>query len=114
MSLLSQLKTICDGLSIPCQTAVFSGKAPDKYVVLTPLVDSFDLHGDNKPKVDIEEVRISLFDKGNYLETKKLIETALISNEITITARRYVGHEDDTGYNNYAIDVANYYLIGGN
>ena len=29
--------------------------------------------------------------------------------DLTITERRYVGHDDDTGYHNYAIDVAHYY-----
>ena len=114
MSLLGELKAIFTDLKIPCETAVFSGKAPNRYVVLTPLVDTFVLHGDNTPNMDVEEVRISLFDKGNYLEAKSRIEQALMSNEITIAARRYVDHEDDTGYNNYAIDVAKNYLLGGN
>lgn len=106
MSLLALLKSICGELSIPCETSIFKAPAPDKYIVFTPLLDSYDVFSDNKPGVDIEEVRISYFDKGNYLEGKKKIEKAVIDADITITDRRYIGHEDDTGYHHYAIDVA--------
>ncbi len=109
MSLLSELSTIAQKLKIPAQTAVYSGKAPDEYLVFTPLYDSFELHSDNKPEIDVQEVRISLFSKGNYNQTKSKIIRALISADITITARKYVGHEDNTGYNHYAIDVAKEY-----
>ena len=30
---------------------------------------------------------------------------------MTITDRRYIGHEDDTGYHHYAIDVAHHYEL---
>ena len=110
MSLLSELVTIFDGLSIPVETGVFSKQAPARYAVLTPVVDSFELFADNKPEQDVEEVRISLYDKGNYQTAKKRIEAALLSADITITDRRYISHEDDTGYHHYAIDVAKNYL----
>ncbi len=106
MSLLAELKSIAESLSIPAETSVFKSSAPDRYIVFTPLLDSFELFSDDKPGVDVEEVRISYFDKGNYLEGKRKIEKALITADITITDRRYLGHEDDTGYHHYAIDVA--------
>ena len=106
MSLLADLKAIAKKLSIPAETSIYKSRAPDCYIVFTPLVDTYDVFADNKPNIDIEEVRISYFDKGNYLESKKKIEKAVIDAEITITDRRYIGHEDDTGYHHYAIDVA--------
>ena len=109
MSLLSELTEIAKRLKIPASTAVYSGKPPDEYLVFTPLYDSFELHADNSPGIDVQEVRISLFSKGNYNQTKSKIIRDLISADITITARKYVGHEDDTGYNHYAIDVAKEY-----
>lgn len=109
MSLLSELAEIAKRLKIPASTAVYSGKPPDEYLVFTPLYDSFELHADNSPGIDVQEVRISLFSKGNYNLIKSKIIRALISADITITARKYVGHEDDTGYNHYAIDVAKEY-----
>jgi len=111
MSLLAELKRITDTLNIPAQTSIFDAPAPDKYIVFTPIVDDYHLFADNKPNVDVEEVRISYFDKGNYLAGKKAIENAVIAAEITITDRRYLGHEDDTGYHHYAIDVAKNYQI---
>lgn len=66
MSLLSELSAIAKKLKIPAQTAVYSGKAPDEYLVFTPLYDSFELHADNAPNAEVQEVRISLFSKNNY------------------------------------------------
>ena len=109
MSLLSELTTIFNGLNITIETGVFSEIVPDQYAVFTPLSDTFELFADNIPNTDIQEVRISLFDKGNYLKTKNAIVSALLSVDITITERRYISHEDDTGYHHYAIDVARLY-----
>lgn len=111
MSLLSELTVIFESLSIPVETGVFSDTAPNQYAVFTPLADTFELFADNLPGTDIQEVRISLFDKGNYLSTKNAIVRALLSVDITITDRRYIGHEDDTGYHHYAIDIAKLYEL---
>ena len=109
MSILSELTTIVSAIPLPVETGVFSDKAPDEYVVLLPLSDIFELHADNLPGFDVQEVRISLFSKGNYQQRKKQIIAALLSDDFTITERRYIGHEDDTGYHHYAIDVAKNY-----
>lgn len=109
MSLLSELTEIANQLKVPARTAVYSGKPPDEYLVFTPLYDCFEIHADNKPGIYVQEVRISLFSKGNYNQTKSRLVKALLNSDITITARKYVGHEDDTSYNHYAIDVAKEY-----
>lgn len=107
--LLTTLKTIADELRIPVETGVFKGAAPDCYAVLTPMADTFELYADNKPNHEVQEVRISLFDKGNYLRTKNALVRALLYADITMTDRRYIGHEDDTRYHHYAIDAAKEY-----
>jgi hypothetical protein len=111
MSLLSDLNLLLDTLGIPAATGVFEGKAPDEYVVVTSLVDTFEVHADNRPQCEVQEARISLFSKNNYQQRKNQIVRALLDSGITVTDRRYVGHEDDTGYHNYAIDVARNYEI---
>jgi hypothetical protein len=113
MSALSELNTIISAIPLPVETGVFSGIAPDEYVVLTPLTDNFELHSDNRPGADVQEVRISLFAKGNYTARARQIVSALLAADFTITERRYVGHEDDTNYNNYAIDVAKTFELEG-
>ena len=110
MSLLSEVKSIIEQCDIPVETGVFSGLSPDTYAVLTPLADSFDIHADNQPGVDVQEVRLSLFCKENYLKIKNRLVKAMLNADITITNRRYIGHEDDTGYHHYAIDVAKSYI----
>ena len=110
MSLLAELNTILTPI-LPVETGVFSDVPPDEYLVLTPMTDGFALFGDNAPLIDVSEVRISLFSKGNYLKQKQQITKELLNADITITDRRYIGHEDDTGYHHYAIDVAKIYEL---
>lgn len=109
MSILQQLTTLLEPI-LPIETGIFNGKAPKEYIILTPLTDSFELFADNKPEVEVQEVRLSLYSKGNYLVLKKRIVDILLEADFTITDRRYVGHEDDTGYHHYAIDVAKEFI----
>ena len=111
MSILSELNTLFETANIPVETGVFSGAPPDEYLVLTPLTDTFAVYGDNKPLADINEVRISLFSKNNYLQRKNQLVRMLLQADFVITDRRYVGHEDDTGFHHYAIDVAKIYEL---
>lgn len=109
MSLLSELKDIAENCGVKVETGVFSDTPPDEYIVLTPLADSFEMHCDNLPEYEIQEVRISIFTKGNYTALKNKFVTAILKTDITITDRRYIGHEDDTGYHHYAVDTAKSY-----
>jgi len=111
MSILSELNTLLESVNVPAETGMFSGLPPDEYVVLTPLNDSFAVFGDNKPLVDINEIRISLFSKNNYLQRKNQLVRLLLQADFIISDRRYVGHEGDSGYHHYAIDVAKYYEL---
>lgn len=109
MSLLSELKTVIEAVGLPVETGVFSDEPPEEYVVVTPLADTYELHADNLPEYEIQEARLSLFSRGNYLKRKKQLSKALLAADFSITDRRYIGHEDDTGYHHYAIDVAKTY-----
>jgi len=111
MSILRELNTILDVLGVPVETGVFKGKAPDEYVVITPMTDSFEGFADNKPQYETQEARISLFSKNNYQQRKNQIVRALLDSDITVTDRRYIGHEDDTGYHHYAVDAAKEYEL---
>ena len=111
MILLSDLQTIAKSCGVPVETGVFSGKAPDTYLVITPLSDSFDLHADNQPSIDVQEVRLSLFCKENYTKIKNQLVKAVLNADMTITDRRYIGFETETGYHHYAIDVAQIYEL---
>lgn len=110
MSLLQELNALLSPI-VPVETGVFSKSAPDRYVVIMPLADTFELYSDDRPRNETQEARLSLFDKGSYTAIKNQIVRALLNAEFTITDRRYVGHEDDTDYHHYAIDVAKYYEL---
>ena len=110
MSLLAELNTILTPI-LPVETGVFSDVPPDEYLVLTPMTDGFALFGDNAPLINVSEVRISLFSKGNYLKQKQQITKELLNADITLTDRRYIGYESDTAYHHYAIDVAKEYEL---
>lgn len=103
------MNTLVNAVPLPVETGVFSGKAPDEYVVILPLSDIFEVHADNRPGYEVQEARLSLFTKGNYRQQKRQLTTTLLNADFVITERRYIGHEDDTGYHHYAIDVAKNY-----
>lgn len=111
MSILADIQSALSGLGIPVETGVFTDKAPAKYIVAVPLADTFDLHADNAPSCDVQEARISLYAQGSYTKDKNAIVKALLAAELTITDRRYIGYETETGYHHYAVDVANYYEL---
>lgn len=111
-SLLKRLNTILGGLNIPAEIGVFTDTPPNIYCVLTPLTDTLSEFADNKPSSEVQEVRISLYCKGNYISFKNKITRALLENEITITARQYIGLETDSGYHHYNFDAADCVRLG--
>ncbi len=111
MNVLSETKTLLESLSIPVETGVFEGAAPELYVVIVPLTDTFELHADNAPGCDVQEARLSLYCKGNYIKAKNSIVRSLLASDFTVTDRRYIECELDTGYHHYAIDVAKIYEL---
>ena len=111
MSLLEELNALIDGCGLPVETGVFSEAAPDAYVVITPMADTFGPFADNLPQAETQEARLSLYMKGNYIAQKNSIVRALLGADFTVTDRRYIEREDDTGYHHYAIDVAKIYEL---
>ena len=111
MSVLRELNTLLDTLGVPVETGVFKGKAPDEYVVITPMSDTFAAFADNSPQFETQEARLSLFSKNNYQKRKNQIVKALLEAEITVTDRRYIGFETDSLYHSYGIDVAKEYPV---
>ena len=97
MSILEELTSRLTQKGFPVETGIFSEEAPDTYLVITPLSDTFDLHADNTPGVDIQEARLSLFTKGSYTALKKSIVRMLLREDFTITDRLYNGYETGTG-----------------
>ncbi len=105
--LLERILTVTDQLDLPCAVGLFTASpAPATYVVLTPLADVFDVFADNTPGIEVEEVRLSIFTKTNYLPIRDQLTKALIEAGLVVTARRYIGFEADTGFHHYSIDIA--------
>lgn len=113
MSLLSEINTLLLPL-VPVETGVFSKPPLNSYAVITPLADTFALFADDIPQQELQEARISIFTKGSYTALKNQIIRALLNADFLITDRRYLGHEDDTGYHHYAIDCGKCYGITPN
>ena len=106
MSMLEELNTIVVSAGLPVETGVFSGTAPDEYVVITPISEHFALFSDDTPGMNIEEARLSLFSNKNYTQKKDLLVRTLLTAGFTVSDRQYIGHEADTGYHHYSIDLA--------
>ena len=109
MNILSEVKEILSPLNIPIETGVFKDEAPDEYIVLTPLSDSYPLSADDVPQTDEQELRITLYSKNNYIRVKNQIIARCLTNYFFITDRLYGGYDTETGYHRYTIDVAKTY-----
>ena len=109
MTILAEINTLLSDMSIQAETGKLSDKALDEYVVLVPISDNFSFFRDDMPKYETSEVRLSIFTKGNYIKFKNKIVKGLLDKKFTITDKRYVEYENDTGYHHYNIDVAKYY-----
>lgn len=107
--LLENISHIAKQLGLAYAVSCYTDSpAPDTYLVFTPLTDSFEIFADNTPGIEIEEARISLFTKINYLALRDQITKALINARLVITGRRYIGYEADTGFHHYSIDVSSF------
>ena len=107
--LLENISHIAKQLGLAYAVSCYTDSpAPDTYLVFTPLTDSFDIFADNQPGIEVEEVRIALFTKTNYLGLRNQLTRALIDVGLTVTARRYIGYEADTGFHHYSIDVSSF------
>ncbi|CAB0853952.1 hypothetical protein FRC0314_01679 [Corynebacterium diphtheriae] len=105
--LLETLTMIADRLDLPIAVSLFTAApAPETYLVATPIADTLEVFADNTPSVDVEEVRLGLFTAGNYLPWRDRLTHALIDAGLVVTARRYIGFEDDTGYHHYSFDIS--------
>lgn len=107
--LLEQLSRMAQTLELQSAVGLYAETpAPDTYLVFTPLTDSLGVFADNQPGIEVEEVRIALFTKTNYLGLRNQLTRALIDAGLTVTARRYIGYEADTGFHHYSIDVSSF------
>lgn len=104
-SILSELNTLLSNIETPIETGTFSEVPPDEYIVITPMSDILDLYADNLPHASLEEARLSLFTKFNYINRRNQLTSLLLGAGFSITDRRYIGFEEDTKYHHYAIDV---------
>jgi hypothetical protein len=108
-SILKDISEVLEPLGIPIETGVFSDKPPDEYIVLIPISDIYDHYADDLPGAEVQEVRLSLFSKGNYQTRKNEVVAILLSADFIITDRRYIGYEEDTGFHHFAVDAAKVY-----
>ena len=113
MNILESLNTLLTDLQIPFATGHYSDVPPDSYVVIVPLVDTFELAADNRPQMDVQEARLALYTKNNYYPLRNQLTNALLEADFTITDRRYIEFEADTGYHHIAIDVSKHFEMEG-
>lgn len=107
--LLERIRAVADQLGVSFEVGLSrQTPPPDTYLVATPLSDELTVFADNTPGTEIEEARISLFTKTNYLGLRNQLTRALIDAGLTVTARRYIGYEADTGFHHYSIDVSSF------
>ena len=107
--ILDEIKALLDTLSVPYETGVFSDEAPEQYIVIVPLSDTFGLHADNLPNADIEEARLVVYSQTNYTALVDRLVVALLLDDFTITDRHYIGYDSSTSYFQYVVDAEKCY-----
>ena len=110
-SILAELNDLLTTLGVLVETGIFKGKAPEEYLAIVPLTDTYGLYADDCPLYELQEARLSLFSKANYIQRKNQIVKALLASDFTITDRTYIGFEED--FFQYEIDVSKIYEIEG-
>lgn len=108
MNALSELIALLSPI-LPIESISFTRTPPPKYAVLIPLLDEDVCFCSDFPDYEQQEVRISLYTKDNYIKLKNRIVQLLRRSDFTITEKRFIDYEADTGYYHYAIDVAKIY-----
>ena len=109
MNALSEIGEILTSAKVPWQTGAYTAPAPDQYVVLVPLSDTFDIMADNRPQFDVQAVRLSVFSKGNYNLIKNQLVRILLDADFFLSDRRYLDYDNETGYHQYVLDVEKHY-----
>lgn len=87
MNILEDTNEVLKALGIPIETGVFKSEAPDTYIVLVPLTDTFPLNADDMPQTDLQELRIQRAIR--FLSRRRLLK-ALSSVEINLTERKII------------------------
>jgi hypothetical protein len=111
VSLLEDLTAALTEIGIPIETGVFSDEAPDEYVVITPLSDNFVFFADDSARLETQGALISLYCKGNYVGRKNEITNKVIEMNLSITERKYIGYEIESGYHHYAVGAEGLYEL---
>ena len=111
MNILTELTALLTDLEIPFETGHFNGKPTDEYIVIIPISDQLDLYADNQPQAEIQEARLSLYSKGNFMRLRNRLTKALLQADFTVADRRYIGFEADTKFHHYIIETQKTYEI---
>jgi hypothetical protein len=111
MNIIEDLSALLTNLSVPFETGHYGGVPPDQYVVIIPLVDTYDLSADNRPQVDVQEARLAIYSKTNYYPLRNKITSALMDADFTITDRRYIEFEADAKFHHAVVDVMKHYNL---
>lgn len=108
-SILQELKKILDDAHIPNEVGVFTAEpAPATFAVVIPLNEIME-NADNRPVDEVQAARVAIYAKGNYRATARTVAEECIDAWMCVTDRRYIEHEDDTGYHHYEIEVEKNY-----
>lgn len=93
-------------LNIPVAFNENLDKQSSQYVSMIPIQEGFIAYSDNKPGMEIIEVELAVYTKGNYIDLAREITRLLIEAGFTIRNRKYIEFKEDTKLHHYVIDVA--------
>ena len=82
MSISQHIINTLKPLNIPVTLIENPVKAANKYVVLIPLSDNFEVFANNRPTIEVNEMELAIYVKGNYLDFVSQIVRLLLQADI--------------------------------
>lgn len=110
-NILSEATGIINNMGVEVQTAVYSEKPPDKYVVIVPIEDEFAEFADNKPTLDKQSARIVILNKENPYRLRNNIVKALWNAGFSILTRKYSGFDAETKHHIMYVEIEGGYKV---
>ena len=77
MNALSEIGEILTAAKIAWQTGAYTDSAPDSYVALVPLSDTFDIIADNRPQFDVQAEQKKILHRKNKTAKMRLFQSLI-------------------------------------
>lgn len=110
MTIIEKLDNAVASMNLPSYPEFFEGDGKTEYIVYDGMQDTSDIHGDNRPDVEINFGRVHLFVLNNPQQKKNKYRRLLREAGFCISST-YEQYEPETGYTHFSFEYETYEII---